>query len=182
MRIVLILFLLGFASPALADAAFQFAAPNLRAPDDPHVNGVRFTVIRGENRSVRGLDLGMFAYSETRNLTGFRSVLGVGRLHGDMSGVASSIVNLHDGVDRGANVALVNRVRKMASGVNLALVNLVSGSSTTDVGGMNISKRSAVQVGLLNIADRIDGVQLGLLNLAENGFLPVFPLFNFPVD
>ena len=32
----------------------------------------------------------------------------------------------------------------------------------------------------INVTKTIKGVQLGFLNLAENGFLPVFPFFNFP--
>lgn len=32
----------------------------------------------------------------------------------------------------------------------------------------------------MNVAKRIEGVQIGLLNFAKNGFLPMFPFFNFP--
>ena len=49
-----------------------------------------------------------------------------------------------------------------------------------DVGGLNVSNRSTVQVGFVNVTERIEGVQLGFLNVASNGFLPVFPFFNFP--
>ncbi len=182
--ILLVALLLALVAPSAgrADTPFQFAAPGLRAPDDPHVNGLRFTAIHGKNRSVRGLDFGVFAVSETGDMTGFRSIMGVGRLRGDMSGCASAFVNLHEGTDRGLNVAFLNLVRRMSGGANLAFVNIVDDYSTTDLGGLNVSDRSAVQVGFLNITERIDGVQLGFLNLAENGFLPVFPFFNFSVD
>ena len=49
-----------------------------------------------------------------------------------------------------------------------------------DVGGVNVSERSTVQLGFLNITQKIRGVQIGFLNIAENGFLPMFPFFNFP--
>lgn len=70
--------------------------------------------------------------------------------------------------------------RKAGDGANVGLVNLVGDDSTTDLGVMNLSDRSAVQLGILNITKRLDGI--GLLNLAENGFLPVLLFFNFPAE
>jgi hypothetical protein len=180
MKAILVLLLGSVPSGAWAGAPFQFAAPGLRAPDDPHVNGIRFSVFTGRNQSVRGVDLGLFSLSETSDLTGFSSVLGVGRLSGDLLGCASGVVNIHHGRDRGLNAAFVNQVRTMAGGANVAVVNIVDDFSMVDLGAMNLSGRSTVQVGVLNITERIEGVQIGLLNLAENGFLPVFPFFNFP--
>jgi len=180
MRAVLILLILSFGTGALAEVPFQFAARKVRAPNDPNVSGVRIAMIHGQNQSVRGIDLGFFSWSETHDLTGFSSVIGVGRLTGDLRGVASSVVNLHSGEDRGLNMALLNRIRSMRAGANLGFINLVDEDSTTDLGWLNVAKKSRVQIGFLNITDRIDGVQIGFLNLAENGFLPVFPFFNFP--
>jgi hypothetical protein len=39
-----------------------------------------------------------------------------------------------------------------------------------------------VQVGFINVTNRIDGFQFGFINIADNGFFPVFPIFNFPSD
>lgn len=36
-----------------------------------------------------------------------------------------------------------------------------------------------LQIGVLNRAGSLEGLQLGVLNFNEDGFLPVFPLFNF---
>ena len=57
---VLALCLFFFANAAFAQAAgFQFAAPNFRAPKNPEVSGVRFSVIHGENQVQSGLDMGL---------------------------------------------------------------------------------------------------------------------------
>jgi hypothetical protein len=179
-RIILVLSLLVFSEAALAETPFQFAAPNLRAPDDPNVSGIRFAVIHGKNQSVRGVDLGLFSLSETRNLSGLSAVLGMGKLNGDMSGCATGLINVHTGRDTGVNAAFVNRINTLESGANLGFVNVSDGYTMLDLGGLNVSDRSSVQLGFINVTRKITGVQIGLLNLAENGFLPMFPFFNFP--
>jgi hypothetical protein len=179
-RIILAFSLVLFSAAAPAETPFQFAAPNLRAPDAPNVSGMRFTMFHGRNRSVRGVDLGFFSLSETNHLTGFSAVLGMGKLNGNLSGCASGVINVHTGRDTGVNAAFVNRVNTVESGANVGFVNVSDGYSMADVGGVNVSDRSSVQVGFLNVTRRLTGVQIGFLNLAENGFLPMFPFFNFP--
>jgi hypothetical protein len=179
-RMILVLSLVCFSGAALAETPFQFAAPGLRAPDDPNVSGLRFSVLHGSNQSVRGVDLGLLSLSETAALSGFSGVLGMGKLTGSMSGCAASLINIHTGEDTGLNAALINRVRTLKSGANVSLVNIADGYTMVDVGGLNVSDQSTVQLGFLNVTKQIKGVQLGILNLAENGFLPMFPLFNFP--
>jgi hypothetical protein len=179
-RITLVLSLLAFSQLALAETPFQFAAPNLRAPDDPNVNGIRFALFHGSNQRVRGVDLGFLSLSETADLSGFSAVLGMGKLGGDLHGCATGLINVHSGRDTGLNAAFVNRVDTVASGANLGFVNVTDGYTMVDLGGVNVSDRATVQVGFLNVARKLTGVQLGFLNLAENGFLPMFPFFNFP--
>jgi hypothetical protein len=179
-RAIFLIVLLAFPGTALAEAPFQFAAPNVRAPDDPDVNGLRLVLFHGQNRSVRGVDLGFLSLNETRRLSGFSAVLGLGKLDGDMTGCATSLVNIHTGKDTGLNAAFVNSVRSVPNGVNFGFVNISDGFSMASVGGLNVSDRSTVQLGFLNVTERLTGLQLGFLNFAENGFLPVFPFFNFP--
>jgi hypothetical protein len=179
-RIILVFSLLVFSEVALAETPFQFAAPNLRAPDDPNVSGIRFAVIHGKNQSVRGVDLGLLSLSETTNLSGFSAVLGMGKLNGDMFGCASGLINVHTGNDTGLNAAFVNRINTMESGANVGFVNVADGYTMLDLGGVNVSDRSSVQLGFLNVTKKLTGVQIGFLNLAENGFLPMFPVLNFP--
>ena len=49
-----------------------------------------------------------------------------------------------------------------------------------DLGGVNISKSSTAQIGFVNVTKHIKSFQFGFINMAENGFLPIFPVFNFP--
>lgn len=179
-QIILVLSVLLLAQGALAEAPLQLAAPGLRVPDDPDVNGIRFAVLHGRNRSVRGVDLGLLSLSQTGNLSGLGAVLGVGKLDGDLTGCASSLVNVHQGKDTGLNAAFVNQVNTLESGVNLGFLNIADGYTMFDLGGVNLSNRSSVQLGFLNVTKTLTGVQLGFLNFAENGFLPLFPFFNFP--
>lgn len=180
MRAILVVLLVCLASPAWADVPFQFAAPNLRAPDDPNVSGIRFSVLRGRNDSVRGVDFGLISMSETANLTGFSAVLGVGKLNGNLSGLATGVANIHAGRDRGVNAAFFNQIHTLEAGANIGFLNVVENYSMVDLGGLNVSDSSTVQLGFINVTQRIKGVQLGFLNVASNGFLPVFPFFNFP--
>lgn len=180
-RSILCFLLLVHAGVASAETAFQFAAPGLRAPDDPKVNGVRFSILHGRNESVRGLDFGLLSLSETANLSGLGLVAGVGKVTGNMSGGAAiSLVNIHTGRDRGLNMAFVNRINNADSAVDVGFLNIADGTTMFDLGGLNVSGGSTVQLGFLNVTTKLKGVQIGFLNIADNGFLPIFPIFNFP--
>jgi hypothetical protein len=168
------------AEAALAGTPFQFSAPNVQAPPDPTVNGVRFSVLHGSNEAVRGADLGLLSMSETGDLSGFSAILGVGRISGEMRGCATSLVNLHTGRDSGLNAALLNRVRRVDHGANVGFINVTDEYTMVDVGGLNVSNSSTVQLGFVNVTEKLESFQLGFINVAENGFLPVFPFFNFP--
>jgi hypothetical protein len=180
-RSLLCLFVLLHASAALAEVPFQFAAPALRAPDDPNVNGVRFSIFYGTNERVRGLDFGLLSLSETTNLSGLGLVAGLGKVTGTMSGGAAiSLINIHSGSDTGLNAAFVNLLNDASSAVDVGFINVAEGATMFDLGGLNVSNSSTVQLGFVNVTKNIKGVQIGFLNVAENGFLPVFPFFNFP--
>lgn len=181
-RWILVLSLLVCADAALAEVPFQFAAPGVRAPDDPDVSGMRFAIFHGRNQSTRGVDFGLLSLNETARFSGFSGVLGMGRVTGTMSGLATALINVHTSRDTGVNAAFVNRVNTVESGANIGFVNIADGYTMVDLGGLNISDRSSVQLGFLNITERITSVQLGILNIADNGFLPMFPFFNFPKD
>lgn len=181
MKRMVLCFFLAFANVASAETAFQFAAPNVRAPEDPDVNGVRFSILHGKNQSVRGLDLGLLSLSETSNLSGLSLVLGISKVTGEMSGGAAiSLINIHTGSDTGVNAAFVNRINSAENALNFGFVNITDSVTLVDVGGLNVSERSVVQVGFINVTKEITSFQFGFLNIAENGFLPWFPIFNFP--
>jgi hypothetical protein len=171
------------AVPTSAETGGQFAAPGIRAPSDPDVNGVRFSVLYGKNDSVRGLDIGLLSISETKTLSGVGLVLGIGKVTGEMDGGAHfSLINIHTGRDSGLNAAFINKLNEADGAVDIGFVNIADGETLLDIGGLNVSKSSTAQLGFINITDEIKGFQLGFINIAKNGFLPIFPFFNFAKD
>lgn len=167
---------------ASAETPFQFATIKVNAPDDPHVEGIRLALLHGDNAVMRGVDFGVFSLSETDQMSGVAFVAGVHKVDGDMDGgVSFSTINLHAGRDRGLNHAFINLLGNPDRAVNIAYLNIARGSTLLDIGGINVSKSSRVQIGFANVTDRLEGFQFGFLNVAENGFLPVFPVFNFPI-
>ena len=168
---------------ATADTGGQFAAPGVRAPDDPNVNGFRFTLLYGENEKMSGLDVGLLSISESKVLSGCALVFGINKVTQAMDGGAAfALVNIHTGNDRGLNAAFVNKVNNADSAVDFGFINIADGNTMLDIGGVNITKSSTAQLGFINVTKKINGFQLGFINIAENGFLPVFPFFNFAVD
>jgi hypothetical protein len=180
-RVILSICLALFSSAAAAEAPFQLGLPALNVPNDPQVNGMRLSFLWGKNQSTNGLDLGIFSMSETANFSGLALVGGVSRVTGRMdSGVAFSLVNVHSGSDSGVNGAFVNLLNNTENGFNTGFVTIANGTTYVDLGGVNVSNASTVQIGFINVTKRIKSFQFGFINMAENGFLPVFPIFNFP--
>jgi hypothetical protein len=179
-RLVLALVPLFVAGAALADTGFQLAVPNANVPRDPNVKGVRFSFLYGKNQSVKGVDFGILSLSETSRASGVAFISGVHYVKQEMSRCAAfSLVNYHTGHDSGMNGAFVNVVNDTSGAFNLGFVNYAEGATLVDLGGVNISRSSTAQIGFLNMTDRIEGFQFGFLNMADNGFLPIFPIFNF---
>jgi hypothetical protein len=173
--------LLLLANAAFAETAFQFAVPGANMPDDPEVSGMRFSLIYGENQSMSGFDLGLLSLSETSRMSGLAMVAGVHKVADEMSsGAAFSLVIAHAGRDSGMNGGFITLVNDTEGALNLGFVIIAKGATLVDVGGINVSKSSTTQIGFLNITKKLEAFQFGFLNMAENGFLPIFPVFNFP--
>ncbi len=140
--------------PARRSTPVQFALVNPAQVfgEDKSVTGFRLNVILGVNRDVTGFDL-------------------------------SGLVNKVDGDCTGAQIAgLHNSVEGRLRGVQIAgFVSFASEGSGVQIAPFlaHATKFSGFQLGLFTFADEMKGLQLGLLNFNENGFLPVFPLFNF---
>jgi hypothetical protein len=181
-RLVFALVPLFVASAAPAETGFQFAVPNLNAPRDPDVRGVRLAFLHGKNQSMRGLDLGILSFSETSRASGVALICGVHHVKQEMSkGAVFSLVNYHTSRDSGFNGAFVNVMSDTSKAFNMGFVNYVEGPAMLDLGGVNVSQSSGAQIGFINMTDRIKTFQFGFLNMADNGFLPIFPVFNFAV-
>jgi len=177
---VSLLLLCLISTPAIAETSFQFSFAGTQAPEDPDVSGFRLALFHAKNTSVRGFDLGIASLSESGNQSGFSMNWGIGKVTGQSSGLASGFVNVHTGVDSSFNAAFINSIKTQKSGVNVGFINVTDGYSNVDISGIGISNESKIQVGFMNITTKINNVQIGFLNFAENGFLPVFPFFNFP--
>ena len=180
-RAILVLAALLYAETALGEAAFEFTAPGMRVPDDPAVNGMRLSLLHGKNTSVRGFDIGLLSLSETAEMSGVSIVAGVNRVTGRMSGGAAiSLINFHSGRDTGLNAAFINKLNDTEDAFNISFLNIADGATLVDLGGLNMSARSTAQIGFVNVTKNLKSFQFGFLNIAENGFLPVFPVVNFP--
>ena len=135
--------------------------------EDTSVSGFRLNVFLGVNRDVMGFDLSAVA----------------GHTLGTQRGVQLGLVNQVGGDCTGAQTAaLGNSVEGRLRGVQIAgLVSLASEGSGVQIAPFlaHATKFSGFQLGLFTFADEMKGLQLGLLNFNENGFLPIFPLFNF---
>ena len=180
-RILLALAPLVLAGAAFAETGFQFAVPNVNLPSDPNVRGMRLSLLYGGNESTRGVDFGVLSYSSTSRAAGVAFIGGVHHVKQSMSNGASfSVINYHEGTDSGLNWAFVNILNDAGKALDLGFITYAEGPTLVDIGGINISKSSTVQVGFLNMTEHLKSFQFGFLNVAENGFLPIFPIFNFP--
>ena len=75
----------------------------------------------------------------------------------------------------GVSFSLLGISRRQQQGVYCSLLNYSYARGCTE----EDDPQSVVQLGVVNSCH--SGVQIGLLNLNENGFLPVFPFFNYSV-
>ena len=181
-RLALVLVALFVASAALAETPFQLGVPGANLPSDPDVRGVRFSLLHGENHSTRGLDFGILSLSETSRFSGVAFIGGVHYVTQEMSsGVVFSVMNYHTSRDSGMNGGFVNILQDTPGAFNLGFITIADGTTLVDLGGINISQSSTTQIGFVNVTTRLRAFQFGFLNIAENGFLPIFPVFNFPV-
>ena len=75
----------------------------------------------------------------------------------------------------GVSFSLLGISRRQQQGVYCSLLNYSYARGCTE----EDDPQSVVQLGVVNSCH--NGVQIGLLNFNENGFLPVFPFFNYSV-
>lgn len=168
-----------FSGLAQASTPVQLSLPGLNLPASSQVEGARFSVLYGETNSVKGVDLPIFALSDTRNFTGVQLGIffGAGRVRHEFNGVAINAINWHEGRDQGLNIGIVN-ITNNVNGLNLGLANFSQGNALANVGFINYAERTTFQFGLVNATQHLDGIQIGLANYAANGIFPILPLVN----
>jgi len=210
---------------------FAFWNPIQIFDSERSVRGFRYSLLKGVNKDVVGLDLSTFVSEAKGDVIGVQWALIMNKVEGSVWGLQSSvIVNQVEGGFFGLQLSGVNVVSGDMSGVQLAVMGAhtraghmrgiqfgAMGSFAEDSTGFQVSfggntmKRGrglqigggfntaesitgvqiaglmnsvdkdakGLQIALLNIANDMKGLQLGLINVNKNGFLPVFPLFNF---
>ena len=124
---------------------------------------------RGAGLQMIGVDLAIESYGDV--ITGCQ-----------IGGILTSAV-------RGAQIGAVtynpkvgiNRGRSFGKCLNLGVMNLDL-TEGFQVGVVNnTSEGNPVQIGLFNTTFEGSPFQIGLLNINPNGFLPIFPFFNYSV-
>ncbi|KJY83258.1 phaC PHA synthase [Vibrio galatheae] len=165
----------------LASSPVMFSSVNdFNAPDNTQVSGVRLAALHGKVDTLKGVDFSIVGMSETNTTTGvnFGLFLGGSKVNQEMTGASLGIFNWNEGLTTGVNLGAVN-VTNDVKGANVSFVNYSKGDTMVDVGAVNFSNESTVQVGFFNKTAKIEGVQVGIINCADNGFLPCFPIINF---
>ncbi|MCP4181676.1 MAG: hypothetical protein GY756_28250 [bacterium] len=114
---------------------------------------------------VYGLNIGLINYSE--------EVRGV-----DFGLLGTVTKNVY-----GVKGALISNGHNLV-GSQLGIANLQNNVTGFQMGIYNQASEliKAFQLGLVNMAYTGNGLQIGGLNIMENGFLGIFPVFNFPAD
>ena len=173
-RIVLIALMLVVSSmPAMAEppppvaVQLSFLDPIQLFDGGRSVKGFRFSLFRGANRDLTGFDLSSMATVTD----------------GSMRGLQISVANEVSGDVVGLQIgAFMNHVEGDLRGVQIsAVTSFVSGGAGVQIAPLfaDAEQLRGFQLGVITRAEELVGLQLGILNFNENGFLPVFPIFNF---
>lgn len=176
-----VVFSLLYSGLTIAATPVMFSSiDNFNAPDNDNVAGVRLSALHGKVDTLKGVDFAVVGISETNTTTGvnFGLFLGASKVNQQMTGASLGLLNWNEGLTTGVNLGAVNLTNDV-KGANVSFVNYSEGDTMVDVGAVNLSSESTVQVGIFNKTSKIDGVQVGIINCADNGFLPCFPIFNF---
>lgn len=163
---------------AIGVAAVAYASP-AAAEETAPLNAAFWTPIQvvEEERSVKGFRLNF--YGTNRNMTGFDLGLG-NRVTGDLLGGQLGLVNIVHGNVLGGHYAFFANVVGKQTGGGASIVNWADDLLGGQLGVVNhAGKLVGGQLGFVNMSSDLKGVQVGLINIAKNGFLPVFPFFNF---
>ncbi len=95
-----------------------------------------------------------------------------------VAGVDWALIHSQSNV-KGLQMAVLNTGAN-SNGVQMAVASLVEMFYGVEFGIYNEYKNSkGLQLGVVNKGVSSKGVQIGLINMLDNGFFPIFPLFNF---
>lgn len=168
-------------------------------PSVRHVDGIRLGVPYAGNEVgnyLYGLDLAIISQSnavyglqlaavtKSQNVNGLQ--LAWANIFGkENNGVQLAFFNMNENsVSCQFGVGNINN--RNDTGVQVGVFN-VQGTNAkgAQVGGLNTSVNFiGCQLGVINVIgekENTNAFQLGVINYLENGFLPIFPLFNFSI-
>lgn len=182
---------------ARADSPVNLALfdPVQIVPHDQSIKGFRLNILYGYNQDVLGLDIGIVnrAGGDMRGI----QWIGVGWVEGKTEGVQLGyianyteeellggqlgIIN-YAGAETGISFGFVNWVHTDMMGGQIGALNVAETRvEGLQLGAVNYAPAAGgLQFSLVNVTEDLQGVQIGLVNVAKNGFLPVFPIVNFP--
>ena len=189
-------------TPAMVSLVTPVQAPS----SDYDVAGIRLSLVFGQSRGFKGLDLGI-ANRATGDFTGI-GIGGANIADGYFCGGHIGLVNWNgnksrdwDAVSKGAQIGLVNYADSFC-GLQNGVINYTEGRFTGLQGALlnitddlygcqsgfyvflaaNIAKGTVrgCQLGLLNYAEEMEkGIQIGIVNIiSRGGWAPVLPFVN----
>jgi hypothetical protein len=80
----------------------------------------------------------------------------------------------------GTDWSLLATLTEDVKGSQCSFINISKNSEFTQGGLVNVAENcKGTQWGFVNFGKDADGLQIGLINIMNNGWLPVFILFNF---
>jgi len=129
------------------------------------VNGVQLSVANLGGSNIDGVQLAWLNMNEN----GGSLQLGAYNILKSSEGVQFGLANLNDRNNWAAQFAVINYTDPKSSGFQVGAINAAD-------------RYDGFQLGLLNINSdnsKNKGFQIGLINWMDNGFLPLFPFFNF---
>ncbi len=133
---------------------------------DRDVYGLRVNALYGKNRNVYGLDIGTL--NESGDTTGIQMGLLVNAAKGSFTGIqAAGGFNYMGG--------------EGLWGIQASLLgNYADGDlNGLQVGMVNVAERvRGVQIGLVNYCQKMSGLQIGLVNIVKEGWLPYSTVLN----
>ncbi len=167
--------------------------------EEDNIEGFRFNIIYGKNKSVSGIDIGIIQHTTERS-EGFQ--LGVFNCGNTMNGLQLSMVGNETKINNGVQISTGFNISTESNGLQIAPVlnfaNSINGQQITfganfakEINGpqisflfnkaytvigpqlaiFNISKKEVrTQIGIINIAGRVNGNQIGLFNFGNGRF------------
>lgn len=163
--------------PMIMILAFSSISLHAVDTDKPYVSSYHYIKVR---EPVRVNTLKYAPSPEDTAVTGIKlSGYNVGD-EGILKGLELGFFSCCDTVS-GVQFGLFSCLSKNLSGVQLGFFhNYSTKFEGLQLGFVNRAdaQPKGLQLGFLNFSDK-DGVQIGFLNFKKDGFLPVFPFFNF---